>query len=145
MDTRLLGDIAEAAILQSLTAAGMIVSVPFSRSGPYDLVAEPVADVFVRIQVKSGRLRKGCVEFNCCSTDHGKGTRSYADRADVFAVHVHATGEQFIVPVPVAAAGSKLSLRLVPAANNQTRRIRWAHDHRLAEWVARWERAPVSA
>lgn len=134
MDTRAIGDVAEAAVLHALTAAGLPVLVPFGRFGPYDLVAD-VPDGFVRIQVKSGRLRSGCVEFNCRSTDHGRGPASYAGRADVFGVHVAALGAQFVVPVADARA-SKMYLRVTPPANNQQRGVRLAADHTLDAWVA---------
>ena len=94
-------------MLHALTAAGLLVLVPFGRFGPYDLVAETAPGDFVRIQVKSGRMRGGCVEFNCRGTDHGAGSGCYAGRADVFAVHVHGTGEQFIVPVAQARASKR--------------------------------------
>ena len=144
MDTRTRGDIAEAAVLHSLTAAGLLVLTPFGRFGPYDLVVETFPGAFVRIQVKSGRIRKGCVEFNCRGTDHGSGPSSYDGRADVFAVHVHATGEQFVVPVAEALA-HKMNLRIVPAANNQRVNIRFAADYLLSNWVERFhDDAPVA-
>jgi hypothetical protein len=136
VDTRLRGDIAEAAVLRTLTEAGLLVLTPFGRFGPYDLVAEVAAGEFVRIQVKSGRVRKGCIEFNCCGTDHGNGRTSYEGRADVFAVHVHETGQQYIVPVD-EAMGSKLYLRLAPTANNQRLKIRWAADYHVDDWLDR--------
>lgn len=135
MDTRTRGDIAEAALLHSLTAGGLLVLTPFGRFGPYDLVAETAPGTFVRVQVKSGRLRAGCVEFNCRGTDHGRGTGSYAGRADVFGVHVHATGEQYIVPVSEARA-AKMYLRVAPAANNQRAGVRLARDYALQDWLA---------
>ncbi len=135
LDTRTRGDIAEAAILYALTASGLLVLTPVSRFGPYDLVAELDPGVFVRIQVKSGRVRKGCVEFNCRGTDHGRGPGSYVGKADVFAVHVHETGEQYVVPVAEAPAG-RMYLRLRPTANNQAANIRWAADYTLRRWVA---------
>ena len=131
MDTRTRGDLAEAAILQALAAAGLIVSLPFGRFGPYDLVVE-TASGFVRVQVKSGRHRGDCVEFNCVGTDHGRGVGSYRGRADVFAVHVHATGAQYVVPVAEARAG-KMYLRLRPTANNQRVGVRFAEDYRLVD------------
>ncbi|WP_146175476.1 group I intron-associated PD-(D/E)XK endonuclease [Paraconexibacter algicola] len=136
MDTRTAGDVAEAAVLHALTAAGLVVLTPFGRFGPYDLVVETAPGTFVRVQVKSGRIRNGCVEFNCCGTDHGRGVGSYAGRADVFAVHVHATGEQFVVPVAQARA-TRMYLRLTHPANNQVRGVRFARDHRLQDWVLR--------
>lgn len=140
MDTRARGDLAEAAVLSALAAGGLVVSIPFGRFGPYDLAAEGPSG-FVRVQVKSGRLRGGCVEFNCVGTDHGRGVGSYAGRADVFAVHVHATGAQYVVPVAEALKG-KMYLRLRPTANNQRAGVRFADDFLLADWLERF-RAPA--
>jgi hypothetical protein len=131
------GDTAEAAILHALTRSGLLVLMPFGRFGPYDLVTEVSPGRFVRIQVKSGRLRGGCIEFNSRGTDHGRGPGTYSGRADVFAVHVHATGEQFIVSV-AEATDSKTYLRVAAPANNQRLRIRYAADYRLEDWVARF-------
>lgn len=136
MDTRQRGDLAEAAVLRAFVEAGLMVLTPFSRFGPYDLMVDLPTGRTVRVQVKSGRLRKGCVEFNSWGTDHGNGPGRYDGRADVFAVHVHQTGEQYVIPVAEARA-SKTSLRVVPARNNQLLGIRQANDYRLADWVAR--------
>ncbi len=135
MDTPARGDLAEAAILHAFAASDLIVSIPFSRFGPYDLVVDTPSG-FVTVQVKSGRVRGGCVEFNCVGTDHGNGVGSYVGRVDVFAVHVHATGAQYVVPTS-EATNSKPCLRLQPAANNQLSRVRHARDYRLADRVAR--------
>jgi hypothetical protein len=134
VDTRTRGDLAEAAVLHAFAAAGLVVSIPFSRFGPYDLVVE-TAHGFTRVQVKSGRLRGGCVEFNCVGTDHGRGVGSYDGRADVFAVHVHATGSQYVVPVSEARRG-KMYLRLEPPANNQRAGVCFAADYDLGDWIA---------
>lgn len=130
------GDLAEAAVLHALMRHGFLVLVPFSRFGPYDLVVETPRRDLVRVQVKSGRMRAGCVEFNCCGTDHGGGVGSYAGRADVFAVHVHETGDQFVVPVAEARA-SKMYLRVTAPANGQRAGVRFAADYRLEDWAAR--------
>lgn len=86
-DTRQRGDLAEAAVLHAFTEAGLLVSTPFGRFGPYDLIIDLPGGRLVKVQVKSGRVREGCVLFNSCSTDHGRGREVYVGRADVFAVH----------------------------------------------------------
>jgi PD-(D/E)XK endonuclease len=134
MDTRARGDLAEAAILTAFARAGLQVAIPFGRFGPYDLAVETPSG-FVRVQVKSGRLRRGCVEFNCVGTDHGGGAGSYTGRADVFAVHVHATGQQYVVPI-AEALRSKMSLRVTPAVDNQSAGVRFADRYLLSDWVA---------
>ena len=122
-------------MLRTFAAAGLVVLLPFGRFGPYDLVVESAPGAFHRVQVKSGRVRNGCVEFNCASTDHGRGRSSYVGRADVLIVHVHETGEQYVVPVE-EAPGSKMYLRVTPARNSQVMGVRRAEHYRLADWIA---------
>jgi PD-(D/E)XK endonuclease len=129
------GNAAEAAVLQALTGAGFHVLIPFGGGLPFDLAAVlPCGDI-LRIQVKSGRVRKGCVEFNSSSTDHGKGQRDYRGRADVIAVFAPALRQVFMVPVDECPK-SRGFLRLEPARNNQQRRVRQARDSTLEAWTA---------
>jgi hypothetical protein len=129
------GNAAEAAVLAALAAADIPVLIPFGQGLAFDLAAvvPPEGDV-VRIQVKSGRLRKGCVEFNTCATDHGTGRRLYTGRADVIAVHLPEPHRLFMVPVDVCPT-SKGYLRIDDPRNNQQRRIRLAADYELEAWV----------
>lgn len=140
MGTIARGEHAEAAALAAFTKAGVSVLLPFGASLAFDLVVCLHDGRFVRVQVKAGRVRQRCVLFNTWSTDHGWGRGSYRGRADVFAVHVAELDEVFVVPVEAAATYS-CSLRLQPTANNQAAGVRFAADHRLADWVARERRA----
>jgi hypothetical protein len=135
MDTISRGNAAEAAVLSALIHAGIPVYVPFGGGGPVDLIAIMPPDGHIaRIQVKSGRLRKGCVEFNTHATDHGNGPQSYDGKADVIAVHLREPDSVFVVPVHECGTG-KGYLRLDPTRNNQQRRIRFAADYTLASWI----------
>ena len=134
MDTRAVGDAAEAAILNAFTQAGLLVWMPWSRFGPSDLMVETPDDLF-RVQVKSGRVRRGCVLANARSTDHGQGRRSYDGLIDIIAVHVPEIDRQFVVPVE--QCNFEIRLRLTPTLNSQAAGVRWAADHRLEDWAAR--------
>jgi hypothetical protein len=129
------GNAAEAAVLAALLAADIPALIPFGQGLPFDLAAviPPDGDV-VRIQVKSGRIRKGCVEFNTYSTDHGSGPQSYTGRAELFAVHVSDPNRLFMVPVDICPR-SKGNLRVDHPRNNQRRRIRVAADYTFDGWV----------
>jgi hypothetical protein len=130
------GNAAEAAVLAALTAADIPVLVPFGQGLAFDLAAviPPDGDI-IRIQVKSGRLRKGCVEFNACATDHGSGRRPYTGRADIIAVHLSEPHRLFMVPVEVCPS-YKGFLRVEDARNNQRRRVRLAADYEFEGWVS---------
>jgi hypothetical protein len=141
VDTIHRGNAAEAAVLHNLMRSGIHVLVPFGGGLAFDLGAVvPPDGRFVRIQVKSGRVRNGCVEFKTCSTDHGSGPQTYEGRADVIAVDVAELDDVFIVPVGDCPT-SKGFLRLDDARNNQRRRIRFAADYSLEEWIRRLPQA----
>ena len=129
------GNAAEAAVLAALARADIPVLLPFGEGLAFDLAAVvPPDDAVVRIQVKSGRVRNGCVEFNTCSTDHGSGRQLYIGRAEVIAVHVHDPERLFVVPVELCPT-SKGYVRLDPPKNQQRRRIRLAADYEFDRWV----------
>jgi hypothetical protein len=90
----------------------------------------------VRVQVKSGRVRDGCVVFNSASTDDGRGRLDYRGRADVVAIHVAWLDRVFVVPVDECPSFVG-SLRLRPTRNNQRKRIRNAKDYVLEAWLER--------
>lgn len=133
--SRRLGAIAEAAVRLALLEHGLRVLVPVGDAEPYDLVVHAPDDRFLRVQIKHGRVRGGCVVSNACSTDHGRGRQSYAGRADVLAVHAAQLRQTWIVPVELAPRYA-VSLRLEPARNNQVAGTRPAAEFTLDRWVA---------
>ena len=134
MNSAARGNAAEAAVLQALTAAGIHALVPFGEGLPFDLGAVSVEGKVMRIQVKSGRVGNGCVEFNSSSTDHGRGQLDCRGRADVMAVHVPALSKVFMVPVDDCPS-FRGYLRLDETRNGQRRRIRLAEDYSFELWV----------
>jgi hypothetical protein len=129
------GDVTEAAVLNAFTQVGLVVLVPWRHDLPYDLVVCIGGDRFVKVQCKSGRVRRGSILFNSAGTDHGRGRLHYRGRADVLAVYCPSIDRVFVVPVD-EAAGFVTSLRLEPARNNQVRGVRLAEDHTVERWVA---------
>jgi hypothetical protein len=134
MSTIAQGNAAEAAVLQALTAAGIHVLVPFGDGLPFDLVGVASDGSMLRLQVKSGRVRNGCIEFNSSSTDHGRGQRHYRGRADVLAVYVPSLGQLFMVPVDDCPS-FRGYLRLDAPRNNQRRRVRLAERYSFQSWA----------
>jgi PD-(D/E)XK endonuclease len=141
VDTIQKGNAAEAAVMNRLVSAGIGVLIPFGGGLSFDLgaVIPPEGDV-VRIQVKCGRMRDGCVRFNTCSTDHGMGRQSYEGRADLIAVYVAESERIFMLPVSACPAYLGM-LRLCPPRNNQRRGIRFAEDHSFETWLSELPRA----
>jgi hypothetical protein len=135
VDTITRGNAAEAAVLQTFVLGGIRVLIPFGSGGSFDLAAEMPAGDILRVQVKSGRVRNGCVIFNTASTDHGRGRLDYRGRADVLAVHVASISRVFMVPVDDCPS-YVCSLRLDAPRNNQRRRVRFAEDYSFERWLA---------
>jgi hypothetical protein len=134
MNTITRGNAAEAAVLQTFVAAGLGVLIPFGNGLSFDLGAVmPIGDI-LRVQVKCGRVRDGCVVFNAASTDHGRGRLDYRGRADVLAVYVAAILRLFMVPVDDCPSYSGI-LRLDLPRNNQRRRVRFAEDYSFERWL----------
>ena len=128
------GNAAEAAVLQAFAAAGVGVLIPFGNGLSFDLGAVMPGGAILRVQVKCGRVRNGCVEFNAASTDHGRGRLDYRGRADVLAVHVAAISRVFVVPVDDCPVYTGF-LRLDAPRNNQRRGVRFAEDYALERWL----------
>lgn len=129
------GNSSEAAVLYALTAAGFPTLIPFGDGLAFDLaVVLPRTDEILRIQVKSGWLRGGCVCFNTCSTDHGRGRQAYHGRADVIAVYAPELPGLFMVPVDECPSYQGM-LRLDAPRNNQRRGVRFADAYRFEKWT----------
>lgn len=135
MSTIVRGNAAEAAVLHAFAVAGIPTLIPFGDGLPIDLAGVMPDDSILRVQVKSGRVRNDCVEFNTSSTDHGRGRQHYRGRADVIAVHVAEMDRIFIVPVEDCAR-FRGYLRLASPRNNQRRGVRRAEDYTFERWVA---------
>ena len=137
------GDRSEGLILAAFLEAGKVVLTPFGDNQRYDLVIDE-AGTFIRIQCKTGRLRKGAVEFNACSThEHrGHGSRDYRGQADIFGVYCPDTDKIYLVPV-TDVPKSRGSLRVSASRNNQTKGVRTADQYEFDAGVAQLvERSP---
>ncbi len=130
-NTKLVGDISEANVMAALLEAGYSIAVPFGENQRYDLIAERDG-MFLRVQVKTGRLRNGVILFNGYSShSHRKGVscRRYAGDVDLFGIYCRQNETVYLVPI--ADVRLKGSLRVVPTANAQREKIRWADQYRV--------------
>jgi hypothetical protein len=126
------GQRTEATVLAELVRRGYRVLTPFGVNHRYDLVLD-VGGRFLRVQCKTGRLRNGSVVFQTRSVRAnrmGWYARAYSGEIDLFMVYCRALDRLYAVPVEVAPLGGG-RLRVEPAANNQSRGIRWAADFEL--------------
>ena len=133
------GMVTEAVILAELMKHGYPVMTPHGPNHRYDLAIDLGEGRMLRIQCKTGRLRKGAVFFAAQSVRTNMGpkalTRTYQGEIDFFGVYCPDTGEIYMVPVDeVPAGGSAASLRVDHPLNNQMRCVRWARDFQLPRW-----------
>ncbi len=122
--------------MQRFAAAGFLICVPFGDCAPYDLILDSPNDRALKIQVKTGRLRKGVIRFSCCSWHaHRKmPPTQYVGLIDAFAVYCPDNDEFYVVPIDSPAATATFgSLRISAPTNNIKSTIHWAKDYRFDE------------
>jgi PD-(D/E)XK endonuclease len=129
------GQRSEALILAAFVERGFEVLLPWGTNHRYDMVLD-LGDRFLRIQCKTGRLKNGAVEFSARSIRSNTITtlmRDYVGAIDYFAVYCPANRGVYVVPCDETTL-TYVTLRVEPATNNQSKRIRWAADYELARF-----------
>jgi hypothetical protein len=128
-----IGDRTTLATMLALTECGFAVFCPFGENTRYDLVIDD-GETLRRVQCKTGRLREGAIQFKTCSSyahhsNPASRARDYLGQIDCFAVYCPETQGVYLIEIediPLRWAGS---LRVDPARNGQTKRIRSAADY----------------
>jgi hypothetical protein len=131
-NTKAIGQLSEIMVMAALARAGYLVSVPFGEDHRYDLVVEKDG-VLSRVQVKTGRLRKGAIVFSCYSSHthrDGPSCRPYVNEIEFFGVYCPELDSAYLVPIEDAARLSG-ALRVDTPRNGQTRKVRWASPYLL--------------
>lgn len=127
------GNLSESKVLTGYIKAGFIVSVPFGGGAPYDLIVDTGAKL-LRVQVKTGRLRNGCVIFaRQRFSGHQKGRRYDLKEFDVFAVYC--PDNESIYAIDFDESLSEGRLRCDRTKNNQQQKIRWASEFAFAKHI----------
>jgi hypothetical protein len=131
-NTKAIGDLSELEAARALARAGYLVSKPLGDSHRYDLIIDD-GETLSRVQVKTGRLRKGSVIFACFSSHSHRGgpsCRSYRGEIEFYAVYCPETEQVYLLPESDACL-SKAHLRVTPARNSQSKALRWASQYEL--------------
>ena len=125
------GETSEAMVIAALVRAGKKVFLPFGDNQRSDLVIEE-GETFIRVQVKTGRIYKGAIEFPTRSSyaHRGRGRRHYRGDVDLFAVYAPALDKVYLIPVDSVGTESA-RLRIEPPKNGQKSGVRWAKDFEL--------------
>lgn len=139
MESHKKGDATEARVVAELKQRGIPVSIPFGDNERYDVIAAAPHGGLLRIQVKTGWLDDGVIEF------HGKSqhTNSAGNTYTTYDGDV----EYFLVFVPeleslylIAESEFQTSMRLRVEEPNQVHKtINWAEEFEFDE---RWPPAP---
>ena len=130
MNTKTKGDITELKIATKLVELNEQVLFPYGDNSRYDLVVDR-GDGFVKIQCKTGRLRKGVIIFNTCSQHCRNHMRKdYCGEIDFFGVYCPQNGKCYLIPVK--NVGIRVGcLRISPPKNNQRKKINFAEKYKL--------------
>jgi hypothetical protein len=129
------GDRTTLTVMLALHESGYQVATPFGENTRYDLILDDGATL-LRIQCKTGRLRKGAIEFPTASSyyhhPNEKPTqRHYQGQVDHFAVYCRQTGGVYLIPIGELPL-DRAYLRVAAPLNGQRKRIRYAKDYEIA-------------
>lgn len=113
------------------------VLVPFGDNERYDVVVETPDRGFLRVQIKTGWMSDGKVEFKGKSQHtnaSGNVYETYEGDVDYFLIHCHELEQLYVVPND--AFHTSMSLRVAePEQVHET--INWAADYEFGgEWPA---------
>ena len=132
-------------------AGGIDVYRPMTEGGRYDLIFD-MGSQLLRVQCKWARLRKGAVVVLCQScrrTRDGLKARSYtAEEIDAIAAYCHPLKKCYLLPISMVAHRREVSLRALPAKNNQRKGLNSAVEYELgaiAQLGERWRGTPEAA
>src|SRR2546423_5082796 len=128
------GNISELKVLTAYSAAGFVIAVPFGGGAPYDLIVD-LGHRVLKIQVKTGRLRNGCVLFPMVrfSGHTGKGRPYDPGEFDYFAVYCPDNEKIYVLPLGNNPAQGYL--RCEETKNRQQQKIHWAKDYEFEHHV----------
>jgi hypothetical protein len=130
-----IGDRSTLAIILALREAGYRVLLPFGENTRYDLAIERERRLGL-VQCKTGRLKRGVVEFRVASSYYHQPNPSvpskhYRGQIDYFAVYCPDNGAVYLVPIDDVPGNRWASLRVTPALNGQSRRVRPADRYEI--------------
>jgi hypothetical protein len=133
-NTNSVGNVTDGLVMAALLRAGYRVFLPFGACDEIDLVVERDGTLR-KVQCKTGRLRQGAIQFNLytVASDLERKrpvSRSYGRATDFYGVYCPDNGKVYLVPsedMPTKWG----TLRVLPTANGQQKRVRWADAYEL--------------
>ena len=134
-DTNAIGDISEAAIISRFLQLGYVVLTVYGGNERYDLVIEDSDEKLWRIQCKTARIQDNGTVVAFDTASHNVALKNshwkhYREECDYFAAYCAELNKVYLVLVDQVGT-TRVNLRLVPAKNNQEKKVRWAKDYEL--------------
>ncbi len=132
MNSKTKGDLSVIKVIGRFMEKGYSVSIPFGDCQKYDLIVDFNTSL-KKVQVKTGRIRKGSLLFSVLSTiTRAKGkivTANYVGLVDYFAVFAPENGKVYLIPSSYTDLfKTGVNLRIDPPKNNQKKKINLAVD-----------------
>jgi prevent-host-death family protein len=137
------GNAAELAIAAEAARLNLSVLKPLTEHERYDLVLG-IAGRLLRVQCKWGGSDGDVIQVQLTSSYHSP-TRGYVrktyapDEVDAIAVYCDATRKCYLLPIEIIDGRGRLTLRLVPARNNQRAALNYAAAYEFPGAVAQLE------
>lgn len=132
--TKRKGDISEQKAITKLLELGVEVYTPVGENTRADLIYQK-SDELVRVQVKTGRKKNGCVVFNCAkihsnSTEHRRS--SYQGDVEEFIIYHRDNDQLYIVSIdelPETEMRFRIEESESPYASYHN--VNWGKDYKL--------------
>lgn len=133
-DTCVIGRETQAKALTFFISKGYIVSLPFGGQARYDLLVDTGVNI-LRIQVKTGSFKDGCIVFYSASSHYIKGSHIHTTYSKKEIDYFLTEYDNIFYLVPVEECGKEKRLRIEPPKNgSNSSNINWAKNY-LAEEV----------
>lgn len=130
------GNVSESKVMTAYIAAGFTVLLPFGNGAPYDLVVD-LGHRMLKVQVKTGRLRDGCVLFPVqrISGHRGKRRKRYGESEfHIFAVYCPDNDKLYVQSLAESLSSGRL--RCDETKNRQKEKVRWARHFEFEYHIA---------
>lgn len=129
-DTVSIGDKTLAKVITRFLDHGYFVSIPWSAASPYDIIVD-IGDKLLKVQVKTARIRRGCVEFALFSVN-GTARKAvlYGNKVDYIAAYCPENEKFYFINIAEFNT-TKAFLRLTTPKNNMVKGVRWAKHYEL--------------
>ena len=132
MNSKSVGERSEGIILAKFLQRGWTVLMPFGDNQRYDLVIDR-GNGFERVQVKTGKILNGAVDFKTHSTSYHRkngGAKSYRGEIELFAIYCPDNQKSYLISIDLVGYMGA-SLRIEEPKNKQVKLIRWAKDFEI--------------